>query len=1151
MENSADIYIMQEKFRILLLEDNPEIVKITENELKKSGVGFELTNTTDQAYFIKAITDQKFDIIFSNFWLQKFDGLEALNLVKKYSPETPFVLLTDSIGESKAIECLRSGVSDIIIKGDWDRFRSVIKWIQDMRRIKHEKNNIQNFQERLITVLNANPDYIWIANKDYSIEYLNDAAKKIFCKDLSTPINTLSISNLYPGRYIPLILYEALPKAIETGYWSGELHILTAEHNEIPVRQIIIAHKNTTGEIDFFSGITHDLTQRKKIENELSRRSTKLAEAQRIARLCNWELDLTSKQLTWFSDVEYLFGPEIRTKHVRNLNDFLELIHPQDREKIGKRFDLIFQKRSKSIKSEFRMTLSNGITKIFFLEGQLIESENTPESLLLHGIIQDITEQREFELAIKKERDLLLVLMENIPDAIYFKDASARFVQLNKATAKILGIDDPKDAIGKTDFDFFPAAIAQSMFAQDTEILSKGTLAIDCLFKIKTDSRNTIWLATTKVPLKNPDGKIYGLIGISRDITQRRKADEQRSAQLELTKVLSTVSDENDALRRCLQIICKHFELDIGEYWTVNNTNGTISWLHCYCAPWISESNIRKFRLTETEIDITKFPFNSIESGKPIFKHFDSQDRNSNNCRILANIGLVAGIVMPIILGDKLFGIATFAKKEPDPPDNDALDTLQSISSQIAQYLENVQFAKQLTKINQCFLEFGTDPIKNINQLVSVAAEILGANVAWYERFEGNSVVHVGSYNLPQGVNYPKLKIESISAALELEKSDKDFGNPLTIPILADSISAITDPRILSCNLVLAVLQPVKSSNSVIGCLCLGFTNKNNFSSEDKKILSIVGSAIGVEEDRHKFQKEHDMMEVQLRQSQKLEAIGQLAAGIAHEINTPTQYVGDNTRFLKESFESITKLLNAAKELLDQAKVGAPSEQAIKAFEELWQSSDIEFLLQQIPVSIQESLEGINRITTIVRAMKDFSHPGSKERTPADINKAIQTSVTIARNEWKYVSDVVLDLDPDLPLVPCYLDDFNQVILNLLINAAHAIADVVKQKPGQKGKITIKTSHTNESVEIQVSDTGIGIPDENKPHIFEPFFTTKGVGKGTGQGLSIAYNCIVKKHGGQITFDSQAGKGTTFTIKLPLSISNSTKPKQQSQTIQT
>jgi signal transduction histidine kinase len=120
-----------------------------------------------------------------------------------------------------------------------------------------------------------------------------------------------------------------------------------------------------------------------------------------------------------------------------------------------------------------------------------------------------------------------------------------------------------------------------------------------------------------------------------------------------------------------------------------------------------------------------------------------------------------------------------------------------------------------------------------------------------------------------------------------------------------------------------------------------------------------------------------------------------------------------------------------------------------------------------------------------------------------------------------------------------------------LINAAHAIADVVKQKPGQKGKITIKTSHTNEFVEIQVSDTGIGIPDENKPHIFEPFFTTKGVGKGTGQGLSIAYNCIVKKHGGQITFDSQAGKGTTFTIKLPLSISNSTKPMQQSQTIQT
>jgi PAS domain S-box-containing protein len=280
--------------------------------------------------------------------------------------------------------------------------------------------------------------------------------------------------------------------------------------------------------------------------------------------------------------------------------------------------------------------------------------------------------------------------------------------------------------------------------------------------------------------------------------------------------------------------------------------------------------------------------------------------------------------------------------------------------------------------------------------------------------------------------------------------------------------------------------------------------------------------------------KERALMEVQLRQAQKLEAIGQLAAGIAHEINTPTQYVGDNTRFFQESFKSINPMLGMYQELLQGARNNTLTPETLARAEQILKDSDLPYLLEQIPTAINETLEGVERVTKIVRAMKEFSHPGNQQRANADLNRAIETTVTVARNEWKYVAEVKLDLDPALPMVPCYVGQFNQAILNLVINSSHAIADVVKQSPGAKGTITIRTRRDGDHVEVRVSDTGTGIPEAIRPRVFEPFFTTKDVGQGTGQGLTIVYSSVVKKHGGTIGFESEVGKGTTFILRLPL-----------------
>jgi PAS domain S-box-containing protein len=274
-------------------------------------------------------------------------------------------------------------------------------------------------------------------------------------------------------------------------------------------------------------------------------------------------------------------------------------------------------------------------------------------------------------------------------------------------------------------------------------------------------------------------------------------------------------------------------------------------------------------------------------------------------------------------------------------------------------------------------------------------------------------------------------------------------------------------------------------------------------------------------------------LEEQLRQAQKLESVGQLAAGIAHEINTPTQYIGDNVRFLKDAFQDLSLLLTNYERLLAAVRGNTLSQETLEQVAAAVESADTPYLIVEIPKAIEQTLEGVTRVSKLVSAMKEFSHPGTKEKTPVDLNHAIESTVTVARNEWKYVADLETEFDPSLPLIACHVGEFNQVILNLIVNAAHAIADVVGKDGSGKGKITVQTRNCPEYAEIRIHDTGSGIPERVRTRIFDPFFTTKEIGKGTGQGLAIARSVVVDKHKGSIHFETEVEKGTTFIIRLP------------------
>jgi PAS domain S-box-containing protein len=522
---------------------------------------------------------------------------------------------------------------------------------------------------------------------------------------------------------------------------------------------------------------------------------------------------------------------------------------------------------------------------------------------------------------LAQERDLLRILMDNLPDAIYIKDSECRFTRINAAHARLLGVADSSEAIGKTDLDFFPREDAQRFVATERNIIETGRPLIGNLDRIPDATGKPRWISNTEVPVKDAQGRVTGIVGVARDVTELK----------------ATVQELRDREERYREL----FE----------NANDVIY-------------------TTDLEARIT------------------SLNR----------------------AGEQILGYT----------DEEAIQT----------DLWHLVVPKHWDRVKRCH------------------AQLLA----------GESGVR-----------------------LEIELTAKD----------GRLVMMEANPR-----LIFKDRRPV-------GVQAIG--------------RDITG---------------RDAAEVELRHTQKMESVGRLASGIAHEINTPIQFVGDNTRFLQESFESFQSILSKYQELRSALASGTANPELLAEVQRVEEESDCAYLMGEVPQALTQTLEGVDRVATIVRAMKEFAHPEAKEMAATDLNRALQSTLTVARNEWKYVADVETDFG-DLPLVVCIVGDLNQVFLNLLVNAAHAINEVVKGT-FEKGKIRVRTRAEGTTVLVTISDTGCGIPEANRTKVFDPFFTTKEVGRGTGQGLAISRSVVVDRHKGTLTFESELGKGTTFYVRLPL-----------------
>ncbi|MCA9473633.1 MAG: ATP-binding protein [Nitrospirales bacterium] len=274
-------------------------------------------------------------------------------------------------------------------------------------------------------------------------------------------------------------------------------------------------------------------------------------------------------------------------------------------------------------------------------------------------------------------------------------------------------------------------------------------------------------------------------------------------------------------------------------------------------------------------------------------------------------------------------------------------------------------------------------------------------------------------------------------------------------------------------------------------------------------------------------------IEVELRLAHKLESVGRLAAGVAHEINTPTQFIGDNLCFLKDALADIFRLIQEFHVLLEALGKREDFSDLTRHVHQCMDDIQLPYLVEEIPRAVTDAFAGNSHVADIVGAMKEFSYPGTKIKEQTDLNALIRNVILVASNEWKHVAYLEAHLDPSLPAIPCLPQEFRQCILNLLVNAAHAIS-ALHTGGGERGTIVVTTQLKDEMVEVTLSDSGVGIPEEIQDKIFDPFFTTKPVGKGTGQGLSIVHSIIVDKLRGRLSFQTAKEKGTTFVITLPV-----------------
>jgi PAS domain S-box-containing protein len=757
--------------------------------------------------------------------------------------------------------------------------------------------------------------------------------------------------------------------------------------------------------------------------------------------LCNKKI----VEIGEYNKIEELIGKSI-----------FELIIPEDRQNVKSNMrELLISESFKNV--EYELIKKNGSHFSAEVNATLTKDVNgRPNGAIVTA--RDITDRKLVEQTLAYERYLFETLMDTLPDSIYFKDRESKFIRINKSLAKCFNLKSPDDAKGKNDFNFFAKERAEEPFEDEKQILLTGQPIVNKDEIEKWQDGRTTWVSTTKMPLKDKNGQIIGTFGISRNITDRKLMEQTLAYERYLFETLLDnvpdmiyFKDKESRFIRINKALAKWLGL-----------KSTFEAVGKHDHDFYLKENVEGYSIDEKQI---------LQTGQPIINK-DEMNKWSDG-----RIAWISTTKMPLKDKDgQIIGTFGISRNITD-------------RKLMEQTLWNEKEELKIT-------------------LSSVGDGVITTNKEGKIILMNKKAEMITGWSSEESFNRPLSDVFIIIN----NKNNQVYINPVRLLLKTSAPESINDQSILITK---------ENKDRII---------EYNASSIKDKTGNFIGFIIVFRDIT-----EQKRIEAQSALSQKMESIGQLAAGIAHEINTPMQYIGDNTRFLQDSLKNFFEILNTIEIFSQKSENLDDLKDSCSKFKKMKEELDFEYLKTEIPSAIEQTLTGVDRVRKIVLALKDFAHPGVKEKQPSDLNHGIEVTATISRSEWKYVSELETDLEEGLPPVYCVIDEINQVMLNMIVNSAHAITDAIKKESSQKGKIIISTRKEDQFVKITISDTGKGIPKSNLNKIFDPFFTTKVVGKGTGQGLAIAHDIIVNKHKGTIQVESEVGKGTTFIIRLPIS----------------
>lgn len=697
-----------------------------------------------------------------------------------------------------------------------------------------------------------------------------------------------------------------------------------------------------------------------------------------------------------------------------------------------------------------------------------------------------LAERRHAEDALEASEERFRSLVCNIPDVIWTADAAGNFSYISPNIENLTGF--AQDQIRSLGTQLYLACIHPDDVDRVREgykdLFSRGKpYDVEC--RVRRKNGEWIWIRDRAL-VTYERNSIHYADGILSNVTGRKRVEESLMVQSKTAHALAECKSLKEAAPAILRAICEVLGWDSGVLWGVDRKSNLLRWVESW-----HDDPLHLMGLQGAQQEITFAPGSGIagkvwQSHEPVWiSDIASLD---GPMKIAANWGMRTVLTFPIMSGGSVLSIMQLFSREIEEPDEQLLQMVLATAGQIGPLLDRQRAEEALHRSEErARLLFATIPHPAF-VFDRTTLDFLEINQATVQRY---------GYTRDEFLRMKLTDIRPIEDAVR-------------------------------------VAQSVHQNSPYKGC-----AGQWKHRTKDGSIIDAEIHFHHLDYDGHKAclsiaqdVTERNHLEIELRHAQKLEAVGALAAGIAHEINTPIQFVGDNVRFLRDAFADIDKLLEAYRAFRQRASEssllrGIGEDLALKE-----NTVDLDYLLEEIPKALGQSLDGVTRVATLVQAMKVFAHPDGAEKTATNINEALLSTLTVARNELKYVANVQTDLG-ELPLVFCNVGEINQVFLNLLVNAAHAIGDV-KERTGERGLIHVRSFLDGEAVVISISDTGAGIPEAIRNKIFDPFFTTKRSGKGSGQGLAIARSVIVERHGGSLTFTSEVGKGTTFDIRIPL-----------------